>query len=67
MLRSTRNQIEYAFWRLARWQILQRLLDIKDTHREKAYRQIKLQKKYKSLQKVQIWAFGLLVQQINFL
>ena len=67
MLRSTRNQIEYAFWRLVRWQILQRLLDIKDNHREKVYRQIKLQKKYKSLQKVQIWAFGLLVQQINFL
>ena len=34
---------------------------IKDTHREKNHRQLKLQ----PLQKVQIWAFGLLLQKVN--
>ena len=33
----------------------------KDTHREKKYRQVKLQ----GLQKVRIWVFGSLVHQIN--
>ena len=58
MLRSTRNQIEYAFWRLVRWQILRRLLDIKDNHREKAYRQIKLQKSTKAYKKYKYGHLG---------
>ena len=35
----------------------------KDTHRKKKHRQMKLQR----FQKVGIWAFGLLVHQINSL
>ena len=38
-------------------------MQLKDTHREKKHPQMKLQRLYK----VQIWAFGLLLQQTNSL